>query len=136
MKNKYALALVVGVIVLIVDQALNALFGIIFPSLNAEYASSVFKSGATPVNAPLIISILLNGFILTYLWLKTKKSWKSGLEFGATVGIIMSFPLFLNNYSNLSFSMLMLGTWSLFYLVDALAAGIVLEKLDPQSKRK
>jgi hypothetical protein len=130
MKNKYALAIAVGVIVLIADQLLNALFGMIFPALNAEYASPFFKSGANPVNALLFISIMINGGFLTYLWLKTKKVWKSGFEFGAIVGIIMSVPLFLNNYSSLSLSMLMVGTWSLFFLVDALVAGLVLEKLD------
>jgi len=130
MKNKYALAVTVGAIVLVADQILNAIFGSVFPALNTEYAQPIFKSGSNPLNILLFIAIAINGFLLTYLWIKTKKSWKSGLEFGATMGIILSVPMFINNYGNLSLSTLMLITWSLFYLVDALVAGMVLEKLD------
>ena len=130
MKNNYVLAIVVGVIVLAANQVLNALLGIILPALKTEYAASVFKSGSGPLNFLVFLYLIADGVLLTYLWLKTRKSWKNGIDFGVTVGLLMAIPLFIVNYSTFTFSMLLVGTWSFFYFVNVLVAGLALERLE------
>jgi len=129
MKNKYALAISVGIIMLIISMALSMLLTMTFPSLQAEYETPAFRPWDDPLMSLFFLYPIVLGIVLTYLWFKTRSSWKNGLDFGIAFGILMSVPMFIVNYSSFNFSLLMVGSWTVFGFINVLVAGMVLEKL-------
>ena len=130
MKNKYVLALVIGIILLISNMVLSMLFNVIFPSLNTEYINPAFRPWDDPLMSLFFVYPVVLGVLLTYLWLKTRKSWKTGIDFGITVGLLMAVPMFIVNYSSFTFSLLMISAWTVFGFLNVLVAGLALEKLE------
>jgi len=130
MKNKYLLAIVVGVILLVTTMVLSMLFNAIFPSLNQEYVNPAFRPWDDPLMSLFFVYPVVLGVLLASLWLKTRKSWKSGMDFGITVGLLMAVPMFLVNYSSFTFSLLMISAWTVFGFLNVLVAGLALEKLE------
>ncbi len=131
MKNNYLLAIVVGIIVLVVNQILNALLNVVFPALHAEYAASTaFRAWGDPLMSLIFLYPFLIGALATYLWLRTRKSWKGGADFGVVVGLFVAVPAFVTYYSNFLVSPLMVFSWALFAFVNVLVAGLSLEKLE------
>lgn len=131
MKNNYLLAIVVGIIVLVVNQILNALLNVVFPALHAEYAAiSLFRAWSDPLMSLIFLYPFLTGALATYVWLRTKKSWKGGADFGVVVGLFVAIPAFVAYYSNFTLSLLIVFTWALFAFVNVLVAGLCLEKLE------
>lgn len=130
MKNKYLLAGLVGVIVLVANKVLSMLLNAALPFLNAEYGASVFRAWSDPLMYVFILYPVSVGVLSAYLWFKTRKSWKTGLDFGITTGLLAAIPMFLINYSTFLLSPLLIFTWALFAFVNALVAGLALEKLE------
>ena len=130
MKNKYLLAGLVCVIVLIANKVLSMLLNLALPSLNAEYAASVFRAWSDPLMMLFVLYPISVGVLSAYLWFRTRKAWKSGADFGLTVGLLMAVPMFIINYTTFLFSPLMAVTWGLFAFVNVLVAGLALEKLE------
>jgi len=100
------------------------------PSLNSEYINPAFRPWADPIMSLFYLYPIVLGIGLTYFWLKTKKSWKNGLEFGLTYGVINAVTAFIINFSSFTFSIGMVGSWTVMGLINAVVAGLALEKLD------
>ncbi|MFH1520707.1 MAG: hypothetical protein ABID61_03620 [Candidatus Micrarchaeota archaeon] len=130
MKNKYLLAVFIGLLLLMCNTLLSAVFNIIFPTLQSEYVNPVFRPWTDPIMSLFFLYPVVLGVILTYLWIRTKKSWKNGIDFGVVLGILMAVPSFIVNVSSFSFSLLMVGSWTLFGFVSVIVAGLALEKLE------
>ncbi|MBU0527981.1 hypothetical protein KKE92_05850 [Candidatus Micrarchaeota archaeon] len=130
MKNKYLLGLVTGIVLLISTMILSVLINAVFPYLNEEYEAPGFRPFDDPIMALFFVYPIVLGIILTYLWIKTRKSWKSGLEYGVAFGILLSVPMFIVNFSSFTFSLLMVGSWTIVGFLNPLIAGVLLEKLD------
>ncbi|NYZ60462.1 hypothetical protein H0O01_02075 [Candidatus Micrarchaeota archaeon] len=131
MKNNYLLAIVVGIIVLVANQVLSVLLNVAFPLLSAEYAASTaFRAWSDPLMNLIFLYPILTGVLATYLWLRTRKSWKSGADFGVAVGLFVAVPTFIVYYSNFLVSPVMVLSWALFAFVNILVAGLALEKLE------
>lgn len=129
MKNKYLLGISVGIILLITTMVLSMLAEAVFPSLKSEYVSPAFRPWEDPLMSLFFVYPVVLGILLTWVWLKSRKSWKSGIDFGVTLGLLMAVPAFIVNYSSFTFSLLMVGTWTIFGFINALIAGLALEKL-------
>lgn len=129
MKNRYLLALVVGVILLITNMVLTMLFEVAFPALMSEYENPVFRPWSDPIMSLFFLYPIALGLILTHVWFRTRKSWKNGLDFGLVLGTLMAVPAFIINFSSFSFSLLMVLSWTLFGFLSVLIAGLGLEKL-------
>jgi hypothetical protein len=74
----------------------------------------------------------LVGLILAWVWEKIKKIVKGkgtakGVNFGLTYFLIVV-PGMLMSYSTFKISLLMVTTWTISVLVQALVAGIILAK--------
>lgn len=130
MKNKYLLALSVGVMAFLASMALNLLLTTLFPSLSAEYVNPAFRPWSDPLMSLFFLYPVVLGVLLSWVWLKTKKSWSSGIDFGLTMAILYAVPAFLVNYSSFTFSLPMILTWTAMGFVNVIVAGLVLEKLD------
>ena len=130
MKNKYVLAILLGILLIIVNMALSMLFTIAFPELQIAYESEPFRAMDDPLMSLFFLYPIALAGALTYIWFKTRKSWKTGLDFGIAFGLLMSVPMFLVNFSSFTFSFVMVASWALFGFIDVLVAGIALKKLE------
>jgi len=129
-KNKWLLAVSIGVLLLACSMAFNWLLNMVFPSLQAEYVTPAFRPWNDPIMSLFFIYPLAMGALLTFTWQKTRKAWKSGLEFGAWFGVLFSVPSFLINYSSFTFSLLMILSWVAMGFVNVVIAGLALERLE------
>lgn len=130
MKNKYAVAVAVGIILLASNILMGFVLDAALPSLKAEYETPAFRPWSDPIMSLFFAYPVVLGVLLSYVWFITRKSWKSGLEFGIAFGLLMSVPMFIVNYSSFTFSTLMVGTWALMNFVNMIVAGLALERLD------
>ena len=130
MKNNYLLGLVTGIAMLVAMMIVNALFNMLFPSLGSEYVNAVFRPWTDQLMMAFFLYPFALGFALTYIWNKTRKSWKSGLEFGLTMALAMAIPSFIVNYSSFTFSLQMITSWVLSGLIITIVAGLVLGKFE------
>jgi len=129
MKNPYALSLSVGIIALIGTMVLSMASDLVFPAIKAEYETPAFRPWDDPVMSLFFLYPVILGMLLTSVWLKTRKAWKSGLEFGLYFGALLGAPAFVVNFSSFTFSLAMVGAWAIMGFLNALLAGIALEKL-------
>lgn len=130
MKNKYILSVAIGVLLLVSSMVMGMIVNTIFPSLMTEYAGPVFRQMDDPMWMLFLVYPIAFGVLLTYVWLRTKKSWKDGMDYGLATGVFLAVPMLLVNLSSFAVSTLMAVSWSVFGFVNCLIAGLVLEKLD------
>jgi hypothetical protein len=130
MKNKYLLAIVIGLIMLITTMGLSNILAVVLPDVQSEYVNPAFRPWDDPIMSLFFVYPISIGILLTYLWFKTRKSWKSGLDFGITLALLLSIPSFLVNYSSFTFSLMMILSWTVMGFVNVLIAGFALEKLE------
>jgi len=130
MKNKYLLSLAVGIALLIATMAMSMIWNAIFPSLQTEYVDPAFRPWNDPLMSLFFLYPVVLGLFLSHVWFKSRSGWRSGLDFGLTMGLLMSVPMFLVNWSSFTFSLLMELSWALFGFVNVLLAGLLLEKLE------
>ena len=129
MKNKYLLSLVIGILMLVVGMGLNTIITMFFPGLQTEYVNPAFRPWTDPIMSLFFLYPVVMGMLLTWLWFKTRKSWKSGLDFGLTMAVLFTIPSFLVNYSSFTFSFSMILSWTIVGFVNVVVAGLALEKL-------
>ena len=137
MKKVLISGLVAGLIILLVGIILGPAFSVVFPALNAEYSdTNLFR----PFSDPLFLSIYLVhpfvvGILLSWLWSKTKSiikgedSYKKGIRFGFMYWVIMLLGLALS-YASSPISLLMIISWSVIVLTQALCAGLIYTKMN------
>jgi|SRR5271157_1305376 len=123
--NFYLKGLVTGILMFVIGKIVFALFSIAFPSINAAYANPVF----IPLAPLFFLEPILLGFGLTWLWDKTRKMWKSGLEFGVALGLIMTVPLFFAYIGTFAFPLIVILSWSVSEGLSVVFGGIVLDAL-------
>lgn len=121
----YLKGLITGITMFVVGKIVFVSFSAIFPSINAAYANPVF----TPVMPLFFLEPILLGFGLAWLWEKTRKMWKSGLEFGVALGVIMTVPLFFAYIGTFAFPLIVILAWSVSEGLSAIAGGTVLGAL-------
>lgn len=130
MKNKYLLGISVGVLLLAVTMLLNMGLGAAFPGINSEYVNPAFRPWSDPLMSLFFAYPVVLGLLLTWVWLKTRKSWASGLDFGIAMGVLYAVPAFIVNFSSFTFSLAMVLTWTFMGLVNSIVAGVALDRLD------
>lgn len=90
---------------LIVSFVFNFLMNIVFPSLQAEYETSVlFRPWSDPIMMLFFIYPFILAFALAWFWSKSKKIFKGnvyerGMKFGFSIWVISGFPGMLITYS-------------------------------------
>jgi hypothetical protein len=135
MKKIITSGLIAGVVLLILSVL--ALYAMIWflPTLAAQYYDPAFDSQSGRYMLyyahPFVI-----GLALAWFWDRFKTVLKGsnltrGIEFGLVYALIAIFPVLWLNYSALSVSLAMVGTWLVFGLLQGIVAGFVFEKLNP-----
>jgi hypothetical protein len=121
---------------LIAGIAAGRLFNSLFPSLILEYGNfRLFRPWSDPLMLLYFIAPLLLGFILSFVWnkskhlFKEKKLLKRGFNFGIIYWII-TIPGMVITYSSFKISLLMAVSWSASIFIQAVCAGIILAKMN------
>lgn len=136
MKKIILPGLIAGVIILAVGMIINQLFSFIFPSLMAEYASGgLFRAWTEPLMSLYFVYPFFLGIVLSLVWDKTKNLikektvWRKGFVFGMVYWLV-AIPGMIITYSSFKISLLMVVTWTIGILAQAIGAGVVLGKLN------
>lgn len=134
MKKIILSGLLAGLILFLASQVVSRIFGIIFPSINAEYQNlNLFRSFKDPLMLLFFVYPFLVGIILAWFWNKTKavfgENTKGGIKFGLTYWIIATIPGMFATYTSMPYSSAIVSSWLIEGLVEAILAGIILQKL-------
>ena len=131
MRKVILIGLLAGLAMLIVSMALGLLFNLIFPSLAAEYNNTdLFRPWTDPLMYLMLVEPFIVGIILAWIFsvtkslFKTEKAWKKGIYFGLCYWLI-TIPGMVMSYSSFPVSLLMVITWSISILIQAMVGGLI-----------
>jgi len=131
MKKVILFGLLAGLVMLVVSLVLGPLFNLIFPSLAAEYNNTnLFRPWSDPIMYLMLVEPFILGIILAWIFsvtknlFKTEKVWGKGIYFGLCYWVI-TIPGMVMSYSSFPISLLMIITWSISILIQAIVAGLI-----------
>ena len=135
MKKIILSGLLVGLVNFVAAMAISQLFRVIFPSVNVEYSNpNLFRPYSSPLMLLFFVYPFLLGIILAWFWNKTKSIFgsdtKGGLKFALTYWVIASIPGMFATYTSMPYSFLIVISWLISGLVEAIIAGIIFSKLN------
>ena len=137
MKKVVISGLVTGVVMLIVGLGMGPISNYLFPKVITEYQNpQLFRAWTDPIMSLYFLHPFLVGFILAWIWNKTKplfkqkQWWQRGICFGL-IYWLTTIPGMVISYSSFPISLAMTATWSLSTFVQAIAAGKLLAKMNP-----
>lgn len=132
MKKIIVSGLAAGAAMLVVGFAAGYLFMFIFPSLTAEYSNTaLFRPWADPIMSFYFVHPFAVGLILAWVWSRVRgvvggAGWAAkGVRFGLGY-LLVTIPGMLISYASFPLSLLMVVSWSVSILMQALVAGLIL----------
>lgn len=145
MKKIILSGLLTGLVLFLASQVVSQIFGIIFPSITAEYQNpNLFRSFKDPLMLLFFLHPFLVGILLAWFWEKTTlqrdsgqesifgKGIMGGVKFGLTYWVIATIPGMFATYSSMPYSFAIVMSWLISGLVSAVLAGIILQKLNKE----
>ena len=134
--KKVVLSILLSGVVLLLLSAVMFYAGARFlPAVTQEYLSSVFRTaGKTDwmyYSHPFIVSIALKWFWERYKAICKGSLILRALEVALVYGIVALVPVLWLTFSVIDVSLLMVGTWLVYGLVQAFTAGLIFAKLNP-----
>jgi hypothetical protein len=124
---------VAGVVALVASMGVGMLVGALVPGLAAEYGNTqMFRPYNDPLMYLFYVSPLLTGVILAWVYVKVSKLigggdwWRRGGRFGLAYFVVASLPGMFISYTSFNVSMVMVLSWTLSSLVQAIVMGLVL----------
>jgi hypothetical protein len=131
MKKIIISGLLAGVAMLVVGFGIGHVCGLVFPSLTAQYNNTdLFRAQSDPMMSLFFVHPFILGLILAWVWAKVKGVMKGagwaakGIRFGLAYWVV-SIPGMVISYAGFPLSLLMVATWSVSILLEALAAGLI-----------
>lgn len=106
-----------------------------FPGLVEEYYNPVFWPGGERAMLfflhPFVMALCLSWF-----WERSKNQyegrwWMRGLEMGLVYGVVATLPSMWITFSAIIVSLVMVLSWFLYGLLQAMLAGLVFARLNP-----
>ncbi|MFA5358562.1 MAG: hypothetical protein WC310_01915 [Patescibacteria group bacterium] len=139
MKKVFWTGLVAGVVMVVINMALNPIFSSLFPWLKESYMNPVFRPWQDPIMMLFFLYPIALGFGLSFVWDKTKQLFGksvfyNGLNFGLIYFFVGGIPAFLINFSSFNLPLVMILTWTIMGLIDGLLAGWILARLNKSIK--
>ncbi len=135
MKKIIIPGIVTGFGILVTSLLWSTVTGALFPSLGEEYQSGLFRPWTDPLMSLFFIHPFLVGIVLAYAWDMVKRHFEGGTDlsrafrFGWWYFVIATIPGMVISYSSFKMSFLMLMTWTVSGLIEAVVAGYILGKL-------
>jgi len=138
MKKIFIPGIVAGIAMLIIGMGLSYLFNAILPQLSAEYentSAALFRAWEDPLMSLYFIYPILTGLVLAWAWNRIKDHLKGDLakkavNFGLGYFLVATIPGMLVTYASFQISLLMVLSWTISSLVNAVVASLILAKLN------
>ena len=107
----------------------------LFPGIALQYFDPAFDSepGRNRLYYlhPFVLSLTLSWFWSRFKGVLTGSFLTRGIEFGLIYLVIAVFPMMWLIYSAMHVSLIMVATWFVFAMVQAVISGLVFEKMNP-----
>ncbi len=119
-----------GMIMLIISILLNQFYVMLFPSLRIDYENPhLFRPWSDPLMSVYYVVPFLTGIILVWIWDSIHEiiggsKMRRGIRFGLGYWIT-SLPGMLMSYSSFPLSFIMVLSWTITILIQALASGLL-----------
>jgi len=106
-----------------------------FPGLFVDYDNPLFNSDGSR-DILFYLHAFIISFALSWFWARFKTMFKGtlimrGLEFGVVYAIIALLPVMWISFSSLDITVIMVISWFLYGLAQAIIAGLVFAKINP-----
>lgn len=135
MKKILKCGLIAGIILFIISYGGLYLSIRFFPAFFVEYNNPLFNSeGSRDVFFYLHAFII--SFALSWFWERFKSLFHGssvvrGLEFGSVYALVALLPVMWITFSSLDITLVMVGSWFIYGLVQAIIAGILFARINP-----
>ena len=136
MKKVLVPGLVAGLLMLIVGMAVGQLIGLVFPGLAAEYQNaSLFRPWEDPLMSLYFAHPFIVALALAWVWSKVKvlvsgKPLARATHFALGYWIVATIPGMVISYSSFPLSLMIVTSWAISSLVQAIVAGLVFVKMN------
>jgi hypothetical protein len=135
MKKVLRAGLIAGVILFIVSYGGLFLTIKFFPQLFLAYNNPLFNSDGSR-DVLFYLHAFTISFALSWFWDRFKGLFSGsfflrGLEFGSVYGVVALLPVMWITFSSLDITLVMVISWFLYGLFQAIIAGIVFAKINP-----
>lgn len=135
MKRILTSGLIAGVILFIVSYGgLFLAIGLI-PEMFVEYNNPLFNSDRSR-DVLFYLHAFIISFALSWFWQRFKGLFKGsflvrGLEFGLVYAFVALLPVMWITFSSLDITVLMVFSWFVYGLFQAILAGIIFARINP-----
>ncbi len=135
MKKILTTGLIAGCILFVISYGGLFLGVRFFPVLFVAYDNPLFNSDGSR-DVLFYMHAFIISFALSWFWDRFKSLFKGtfimrGLEFGFVYSIIALLPVMWISFSSLDITVVMVLSWFLYGLAQAIIAGLVFAKINP-----
>lgn len=135
MKKVITSGLVAGVVLFIISYGGLYLAIQAFPQFFVEYNNPLFNSDGSR-DVLFYSHAFIISFALAIFWDRFKGLFKGhslvkGLKFGLLYSLVALVPVMWITFSSLDVTLLTVGSWLVYGLMQALVAGLIFSKLNP-----
>lgn len=135
MKKIIYSGLIAGLILLIISFLMLQVLIRLLPGLAEEYYNPAFRAGSGR-SLFFYLHPFLIGFALSWFWdmLKSRftgNGWSRGLKMGLLYGAVATLPSMWITFSAIDLSLMMVLSWLVYGIFQAVAAGLVLARFNP-----
>lgn len=122
----------IGVINFLASMLVSQIFNVMSPSVALEYQNpNLFRANSDPLMLLFFAHPFLIAAVLAWLWGKTKNAFgNNGIKFGFAYWIMATIPGMFATYTSMPYSSMMVLSWTISGLVQAIIAGLILSKFN------
>jgi hypothetical protein len=135
MKKVFTSGLIAGIILFIVSYGGLFLTIRFAPALFVMYNNPLFNSDGSR-DVLFYMHAFIISFALSWFWERFKRLFHGnflvrGLEFGSVYAVVALLPVMWITFSSLDITVVMVISWFLYGLFQAIIAGIIFAKINP-----
>ena len=135
MKKVLTTGLIAGIVLFIISYGGLFLSIRFFPELFVMYNNPLFNSDGSK-DVLFYLHAFIISFALSWFWERFKGLFHGpfilrGLEFGLVYAIVALLPVMWITFSSIDITFIMVASWFLYGLVQAVLAGILFAKINP-----
>ena len=135
MKKVLITGLIAGCILFVISYGSLFLGVRFFPAFFVEINNPLFNSNGNR-DVLFYLHAFIISFALSWFWERFKSMFKGsmmmrGVEFGIVYSIIALLPVMWISFSSLDITIIMVASWFLYGLAQAIIAGLVFAKVNP-----
>ncbi|MGV3705880.1 MAG: hypothetical protein ACO1NU_10945 [Arcticibacter sp.] len=135
MKRVALNGLLVGIILFVISYGGLFLSIRFFPELFLDYNNPLFNSDGSR-DVLFYLHAFIISMALSWFWDRFKGLFEGnfilrGIEFGLVYGLVALLPVMWITFSAMDITVIMVGSWFVYGLLQATVAGIILAKLNP-----